>query len=184
MLFLPACLSVVASVCVTTSFLSMEHVVLEYDLRMASGPIVSAPTRDLSQTLQNQDEINQLSAIYFSKPTNTSSNNGRPSQKSKRGKGKGGSNNKNSSGGGGISSSSSSPPELFLAAADDAGTIRFMEYQSSQSQILHHDPNGVAVVPTCTFRPNGTMGTSHKSLELASGGTDCKIHLWDLQKPK
>jgi WD40 repeat protein len=147
----------------------MEHVVLEYDLRMATGPIVSSPTRDLSQTLQNQDEVNQITATYFSKPT----------VKTKRKKG-GGGNKKSSSG---ESSSSSSPPELYLAAADDAGTIRFMEAsQSAQSQILHHDPNGVAVVPACTFRP--TIGTSNRGLELASGGTDCKIHLWDLLKPK
>lgn len=149
------------------SFLSMEHVVLEYDLRMATGPIISAPTRDLSETLQNQDEVNQITATYFSKKMST-----KPKRK---GNNKGG-------GGGGGGSSSPSRPELFLAAADDAGTIRFMEYQSSQSHILHHDPNGVAVVPACSFRP--TTGTNNKGVELASGGTDCKIHLWDLLKPK
>lgn len=135
----------------------MEHVVLEYDLRMAQGPILSTPTRDLSTILQNQDEVNQLAMAYFQKPNN---------KKNKKGK------TVKTPGG-------ESLLELYLAAADDAGTIRFMEWQSTQSQILHHDPNGVAVVPTCAFRPG-----SSKSLELASGGTDCKIHLWDLMKPK
>ena len=128
----------------------MEHVVLEYDLRNATGPIVSTPTRDLSPILQNQDEVNQIDATYFHFQSNR--------------KGKGSSGGEN---------------QLYLAAADDAGTIRFMEASSTKSQLLHHDPNGVAVVPTCVFRPG-----TRKSMELASGGTDCKIHLWDLSKPK
>ena len=136
--------------CLAHSYLSMEHVVLEYDLRNATGPIVSTPTRDLSPILQNQDEVNQIDATFFHyQPPH------------RKGKGNGGEN------------------QLYLATADDAGTIRFMEATSSKSQVLHHDPNGVAVVPTCAFRP----GTK-KSMELASGGTDCKIHLWDLSKPK
>lgn len=150
----------------------MEHVVLEYDLRMVTGPIVSVPTRDLSHILQNQDEVNQITATYFTRTK-------------RKGKGSGGGSRKKNGG-----DSGSSTPELFLAASDDAGTIRFMEsqsspsssYSSSQSHILHHDPNGVAIVPACTFRP--LLGTSNKSLELASGGTDCKIHLWDLERPK
>jgi hypothetical protein len=46
----------------------------------------------------------------------------------------------------------------------------------------------VAVVPTCAFRP--TTATTTKAggggccLDLVSGGTDCKIHLWDLSRPK
>ena len=68
---------------------------------------------------------------------------------------------------------------LYLAAADDSGTVRFMDTAVESSQILHHDSNGVAVVPSCAFRPGATRG-----LELASGGTDCKVHLWDIFKPK
>jgi hypothetical protein len=88
---------------------------------------------------------------------------------------------------------------MYLAAADDAGKVRFMDTNTiafdesslsslssssvplPTSQILHHDPNGVAVVPTCAFRP---ASYSSRSLELASGGTDCKIHLWDILKPR
>jgi len=145
----------------------MERIVLEYDLRMATGPILSSPIRDLSMILQNQDEVNQIAVTY--------------------------------------SSSSSSDVCHYIATADDAGTVRVMESTSTQSQILHHDPNGVAVVPCCAFRPfGGDINYHHQqqqqhmvnrsnakkkkqkksTLELVSGGTDCKIHLWDVFKPK
>jgi hypothetical protein len=51
----------------------------------------------------------------------------------------------------------------------------------------------VAVVPTCAFRPRSSSSSSShpnkassssSSLELATGGTDCKIHLWDPFRPK
>ena len=88
---------------------------------------------------------------------------------------------------------------LYLAACDDAGKIRYTETTTSSSSasssdysnnhdsstttttsstILHHDEHGVAVVTTCAFRPNS------KQLELISGGTDCKIQLWDILRPK
>ena len=88
---------------------------------------------------------------------------------------------------------------LYLAACDDAGKIRYTETTTSSSAasssdysnnhdsstttttsstILHHDEHGVAVVTTCAFRPNS------KQLELISGGTDCKIQLWDILRPK
>ena len=88
---------------------------------------------------------------------------------------------------------------LYLAACDDAGKIRYTETTitsasasssdysnnndsstttTSRSSILHHDEHGVAVVTTCAFRPNS------KQLELISGGTDCKIQLWDILRPK
>lgn len=142
-------------------FLSVENSVLEYDLRQATTPILRQPTRDLSPILQNQDEVNQLSLANFSKPHQP------------KGKRKGKSTSKNNA-----NANASTPPSLYIAAADDAGTVRFMESKSSESEILHHDPNGVALVGTCAFRP------ASKGLELASGGTDCKIHLWDLLRPK
>ncbi len=125
----------------------MEHVVLEYDLRKATGPILSTPTRDLSPILQNQEEVNQIAATYW-----------KPQRKGK---------------------SIQGDPELYIATADDAGTIRFMESTSTKSHILHHDPTGVAVVTSCAFRPG-----SSKALEFVSGGTDCKIQMWDMMKPK
>lgn len=145
--------------------------VLEYDLRQATSPIFhTAPTRDLSRILQNQDEVNQLSLTYYQKLLN-----GATGTRTGTGSGKGKKKQK-----GGTKKTTTSTMELYVASADDAGTIRCMEASKDQSHILHHDANGVAVVPTCAFRP--TIAT--KNLELASGGTDCKIHLWDVLKPK
>lgn len=173
----------------------MEHVVLEYDLRYAKSPIVSMPTRDWSPILQNQDEINQLAITYYTPKQQTSNNNSKSKSNNKKNHKTKTSSSSNSSS---KTKAMSSSPQLYLAAADDAGTVRFVDtihnsHNSSsditfQSHILHHDPNGVAVVPTCAFRPmnnNNNNNNNHRSyLELASGGTDCKIHLWDLHKPK
>lgn len=154
---------------INRSFLSMDRMVLEYDLRQAHGPILTHPTRDLSGILQNQDEVNQLSLAYYCP---------RPSGNHKKNKGKGGGKKKSNAGG----NPKDLVERLYLASADDAGTIRCMEADKDQSQVLHHDANGVAVVPTCAFRP--LSASNRASLELASGGTDCKIQLWDVMKPK
>lgn len=152
-------------------YLTVEQNVYEYDLRKATGPIIQEYTSNLTGILQNQDEVNQLALAWYSKP----------SSQSNKGKRKG----KSGSGGGKKREQTWSPPSLYIAAADDAGTVRFMETKTDKSQILHHDTNGVAVVPTCTFRPSPSSSFSSKrGLELASGGTDCRIHLWDLLKPK
>ena len=162
---------------------------------MVQGPILSTPIRDLSLVLQNQEEVNQIAAMYYH---NHNNHHGKSKQPSKHGKGKTSSASTSSSGKK-ASSSSSSSHRLYLAAADDAGTVRFMESTSNQSQIIHHDPNGIAIVPSCAFRPGGGSSLSSSSsavsssspkkhhrntLELVSGGTDCKIHLWDVFKPK
>ena len=144
---------------IQTRFLSVDNSVYEYDLRQATSPIFQQPTRNLSPILQNQDEINQI-ALALHSPKTPSASKGKQKKKKQP--------------------KPQQPSVLYLAAADDAGTARFMDAASTTtSHILHHDPNGVAVVPTCAFRPRCTKG-----LELASGGTDCKIHLWDVKKPK
>jgi WD40 repeat protein len=134
-------------------YLSVENSVYEYDLRRVTSPIIQQPTRDLSPILQNQDEVNQISlAFHTPKP---------PKTKQKKSK-------------------IIPRPKLYLAASDDAGSLRFMETSSTTtSQVLKHDPN--AVVPACAFRPPLLKGGS---LEIASGGTDCTIKLWDAFKPK
>lgn len=138
-------------------YLSVEKYVYEYDLRKITSPIINQPTRDLSPILQNQDEVNQLALAYH-----------HPKSQSSKGKRKG-SNSKRIT----------SEPKLYIAASDDAGTLRFMDSASSTcSQVLKHDIN--AVVTTCAFRPSNQNG----SLEIASGGTDCKVLLWDAFKPK
>lgn len=90
--------------------------------------------------------------------------------------------------------------EVFLlASCDDSGSVRvtttttIMTHQNSEddkgtgkeqqehdvsSHVLHHDPEGVAVVSSCAFRPL-TTAQPH-DVQLISGGMDCKIHLWDV----
>eukprot|EP00980_Cylindrotheca_fusiformis_P017907 scaffold5682_cov140-Cylindrotheca_fusiformis.AAC.18 len=149
-------------------YLSVENCVYEYDLRKVTSPIINQPTHDLSPILQNQDEVNQLALAYHSPKTPSSSSS------SSKGKRKNTNNKRTVSLG---------PPKLYIAASDDAGTLRFMDSASTNSsQVLRHDPN--AVVPTCAFRPSHQRGGGGGTLELASGGTDCKVILWDVFKPK
>jgi WD40 repeat protein len=83
-----------------------------------------------------------------------------------------------------------SPPRrqrsLHLAAADDAGCVRVTDAfalsstSSKNQRILHHgiSETNMAMVTSVNFRPHC------KHLELASGGTDCTVKLWDIMKPK
>lgn len=104
------------------------------------------------------------------------------------------------------SSSSCNKGSLYLAACDDAGKVRWTEAlsnhlsgdddgcrsssnsdRSNTNTILHHDEHGVAIVTACAFRPNNGNHNGNKykqHLELVSGGTDCKIKLWDAHRPK
>ena len=158
-------------------YLSVGNGVYGYDLRNASIPIIRNPTTNYSSILQNQDEVNQIQVSYAQQPQQTQKGN----NKRKSGGKSSNSKSKNNK----IPSQSPLQQSLYLAAADDAGTVRVMNTSTltgsstPSSEILHHDPNGVAVVPACAFRPRCTKG-----LELASGGTDCKIHLWDILKPR
>jgi WD40 repeat protein len=194
-----------------TVYLGVENTVLEYDLRNATSPILSEPTNNWGRILQNQDEVNQIGLAYYNNNNNSKNNNNIARNKNKKNqkKKKGGGGNKkqqhqqhsnhqrtdndgddNEDGNDGICIEGSS---LYLAACDDAGKIRYTETTSSSSSssnysnnndsstsstILHHDEHGVAVVTACAFRPNS------KQLELISGGTDCKIQLWDILRPK
>ena len=144
----------------------MENNVVEYDLRQVTSPIINQPTRNLTPILQNQDEVNQIALTYHTvKP------------QAPKGKKKGNKKNNNNN-----HSRTVGESKLYMAAADDAGTIRFMDNASTNcSHVLHHDEN--SVVPACAFRPI-TANKGSNSLELASGGTDCQIFLWDAFKPK
>jgi len=80
---------------------------------------------------------------------------------------------------------------LNLAAGDDGGCVRVSDTLTPPShsstshntrtrkRILHHDPDELAMVTSAVFRPRST-----KSLDLATGGTDCTIHLWDVNRPR
>lgn len=176
-------------------FLGVENSVLEYDLRHVESPIVfSEPTRNWGDVLQNQDEVNQIALAYYNKPINNGGNCGSKKKKNQKKRGGGGKKRQSTNDGGcGIS--------LYLASCDDAGKTRWTEalqtnpssgertstYENSTvgSTILHHDNHGVAVVPACAFRPIDTSATrGGPSLELVTGGTDCKIQLWDIFRPK
>jgi hypothetical protein len=160
--------------------------------------------RNLGTVLQNQDEVNQICLTYYHGSINkilyTAGNNNNHNNKKKKQskKGKGGTKNQQQTSNHSTSSTTTTTsPVLYLAACDDAGTVRFMTpnidtttdgpSSATKSTILHHDPNGVAVVPTCAFRPTTTTTTKAGGggcLDLVSGGTDCRIHLWDLSRPK
>jgi WD40 repeat protein len=193
-----------------TVYLGVENTVLEYDLRNATSPILSEPTNNWDSVLQNQDEVNQIGLAYYNN-NNNNNNTTRNKNKKNQKKKKGGNNKKqqysnhqradnddgdNDDGNEG-SSSCIEGSSLYLAACDDAGKIRYTETSSSSSSssnysynndsnsscsstILHHDEHGVAVVTACAFRPQN----NNKQLELISGGTDCKIQLWDILRPK
>jgi hypothetical protein len=157
--------------------------------------------RNLGTVLQHQDEVNQICLTYYHGSINKklySAGNNNNNNKKQSKKGKGGTKKQQQQQTGNHTTTTTTSSVLYLAACDDAGTVRFMTpnidattdgpSSATKSAILHHDPNGVAVVPTCAFRP--TTATTTKAggggccLDLVSGGTDCKIHLWDLSRPK
>ena len=173
-----------------TVFLGVENTVLEYDLRHVESPIVcSEPTRNWGRVLQNQDEVNQIGLVYYS---NNKTNSSIGKKKKKNQKKKGGGGNKKRT------SNQDNSFSLYLAACDDAGKTRWTEasrgesqsndasgYDHASSTIIHHDNHGVAVVPACAFRPiDYSSQKGGTSVELVTGGTDCKIQLWDIFRPK
>lgn len=144
-----------------TVYLSAGNGVYGYDLRNISSPVVREYTHSLTDVLENKDEVNQ---IVFYNPTRTG--------------------------------------RVHLAAADDFGDIRVTDsvpkktdghgspsrsaaqkQQNKQGQhcrtkVLRHAEDGAAMV-TCTgFRPRA------KGIDLASGGTDCVVKLWDVSRPR
>jgi WD40 repeat protein len=63
--------------------------------------------------------------------------------------------------------------------ADDAGRVTVLNQGTTESstRILVH--NDQALVTSAPFRP-----CYYKALQIASGGTDCTIKLWDSAKPR
>lgn len=153
-----------------TVYLAVENSVVAYDLRKTSSPIITHPPDwDLTPILESSDEVNQ---VAFSPARR-----GRP---------------------------------LHLAAADDSGSVRVtdccleptkdgrpvtrsnfrkrilshgqhdQQLQQQQQQSSGIDPAAAiaAMVTSVAFRPRC------KNLEVASGGTDCTVQLWDVNKPK
>lgn len=146
-----------------TVYLSTGNGVYGYDLRNISSPVVREYTHSLTDVLENKDEVNQ---IVFHHPTREG--------------------------------------RIHLAAADDFGDIRVTDSvpdktrgdghgspsrsavqkqrnnhgEQSRTKVLRHAEDGAAMV-TCTgFRPRA------KGMDLASGGTDCVVKLWDASRPR
>lgn len=67
--------------------------------------------------------------------------------------------------------------DLWVSAADDSGTVHLTNPASGKRRILRHDSNNVAIAMSAIFRPK-------RRDEIASGGTDCTVHLWDVSKPR
>lgn len=75
---------------------------------------------------------------------------------------------------------------LHLAAADDTGMVQVLDItgqtpskgKSPLKRNLLHCAERANMVTSAVFRPRS------KNLELASGGTDCQVCLWDANKPK
>jgi len=79
---------------------------------------------------------------------------------------------------------------VHVAAADDAGDVRVTDMAPARRQqrvkidhrrrcrVLQHGDGGSAMATCAAFRPRST------GLDLASGGTDCAVSLWDVSRPK
>lgn len=82
---------------------------------------------------------------------------------------------------------------IYMASADDDGTSRVTDQipnrkissanklstqESNNKILLQHDTSGSGLVTSLAFRPKA------KTLDLATGGTDCTICLWDIHRPK
>ena len=78
-----------------------------------------------------------------------------------------------------ISFSLSSRGATMIAVADDGGNVRCTEpsHRQRKQRVLQHDTDGLAMVTSCSFRPRGGN-------QVAVGGTDCTVSLWDPSKPK
>ena len=72
-------------------------------------------------------------------------------------------------------------------AADDSGEIRVEELgrkDGTPCRILKHASGTNEAMVTCAaFRPH--VSTKKKRyIELASGGTDCSVNIWDIDRPR
>lgn len=158
--------------CPFTAYMTVGSNVYGYDLRNANAPIIKQHDFHLNQ-LSGGEEINEISFYHFHKK--------KPVQ---------------------------------MAVADDDGYVRITQdipnrassSSSSTSQIptqqsttptkatksssstnrscrtLQHDviQDGSTLVTSCAFRPGRTM----KTTDIVSGGTDCKVNLWDIDRPR
>lgn len=148
-----------------TVYVTVGSNVYGYDLRYINSPITKQPDFSLTSNLQVEEEINQLSVSY-------SSNNSHNEK--------------------------FIDTNIHLAVADDFGKVHitsqlphknysnFRQFKSnigrthSFQKVLNHRKNEISgvIATSCAFRPHS------KTLDIATGGTDCTVNLWDLSCPR
>jgi WD repeat-containing protein 53 len=147
--------------------------VLGYDLRNVTSPILSVPSAEFT-FLEASDEINQ---IVFSPPLSSARSPFIRKQQSGRTSKVAVSNQ----------SPRSAAGQVLLATADDSGVVRVTEsIEGAGDDPTRIRPQGTrvychgesALVTAVAFGPRTPHGG--KPVLLASGGTDCCIHLWDV----
>mmetsp|Transcript_26957 Transcript_26957/g.58926 ORF Transcript_26957/g.58926 Transcript_26957/m.58926 type:complete len:457 (-) Transcript_26957:27-1397(-) len=140
-----------------SAYLSVGSSVYGYDLRNAVSPIIREYDSDLSGALECQDEVNQIAFSFPRKGSNSGNT-------------------------------------AYIAAANDLGDVRVAsdivparaspESRSKtkktiqRCRVLQHAEDGAAMATCTAFRPRSS------GLDLASGGTDCAVRLWDVMKPR
>jgi len=155
------------------AYLSVDSYVYGYDLRIATGPILTRPTVDLSPVLQSQDEVNQ---IAFSCPSSKWPCCGP------------------------IYAAAADDAGAVRVATVPSTTIRDSrnrKHQVTTTRVLSHGSgkDDSCMVATAAFRPQLYIKkkTTAAALPqpfssppcwLASGGTDCAVRLWDVAKPR
>lgn len=140
-----------------TIYLSVGCGVYGYDLRNATAPITRSYDTDLSNSLQSDDEVNE---IVFSKPGSAGGGNGKIRLAAADDLGD-------------VRVMENVP---FKLSSDSSNKNR--EKKNQRCRVLRHAIDDENAMATClAFRPK-SGGT-----DLISGGTDCAIRLWDVSRP-
>jgi len=138
-----------------TIYLSVGRGVYGYDLRNATAPIVRSHDVDLSNTLQSEDEVNQ---VAFSKAGGPGSGKIRLAAADDLGD---------------VRVVENVP---FKLSSDS--NKKKKERTQHRCRVLQHSFDDENAMATClAFHPRSG------GMDLISGGTDCAIRLWDLSRP-
>jgi WD repeat-containing protein 53 len=178
-------------------YAASENIVVAFDLRKTSSPIMTQPT---TTVLQSADDVNQVlpSKVACPVPSARKSKSGKKNFKRKHGP-----NCSNSS-----TTDDNAKEDASLAiggnrylpniliAADDTGSIRILPYdfnessRSSAEKVCCHGSNESPSMVTAvalrnqnvTFDQSSKLSRQKSNYHqiLASGGTDCYIKLWDI----
>lgn len=141
-----------------TIYLSVGCGVYGYDLRNATAPIIRSYDTDISNSLQSDDEVNE---IVFSKPSSAGGGNGKIRLAAADDLGD-------------VRVMENVP---FKLSSDSSNKNR-REIKNQRCRVLRHAIDDENAMATClAFRPKSG------GIDLISGGTDCAIRLWDVSRP-